>query len=57
MEITNAKYVTNNTTGEVVIQAVVYGTDVFVPTVPGNRYYDEMLRQIADGILVIEGEP
>lgn len=57
MEITNAKYVTNNTTGEVVIQAVVYGTDVFVPTVPGNRYYDEMLRQVAGGILVIEGEP
>ena len=57
MEITNAKYVTNNTTGEVVIQAVVDGVDVFVPTVPGNRYYIELLRQVAEGILVIEGEP
>ena len=57
MEITNAKYVTSNTTGEVVIQAVVNGVEVFVPTVPGNRHYDELLRQVAEGSLVIEGEP
>lgn len=57
MEISNAKYVTSNITGEVVIQAVVDGVNVFIPTVLGNRYYDEMLRQVADGSLVIEGEP
>jgi hypothetical protein len=57
MQITSAEFLPNPLGQPTTILAVVDGVELFVPTVPGNRYYDEMLRQVADGILVIEGEP
>ena len=52
MNITSAQYVEmygqNNT-----IKIVVDGVTSSVPIVSGNKEYDEILRQVADGTLTI----
>jgi hypothetical protein len=54
MEITNAKYVEHVATNETVgISATIDGVDVTVPLAPGNRHYDEIMKQVAAGELTI----
>ncbi|WP_290940928.1 hypothetical protein [Hyphomonas sp.] len=52
MNITSAQYVAfdgDNTS----ITVVVDGVTLSVPLVPGNRHYDEIMRQVAAGDLTI----
>lgn len=54
MVIENAKYIRNpdrETNGTV--SAVIDGVSMSVPMVVGNRHYDEILKQVADGTLTI----
>lgn len=52
MEISNAKYVeyNNETSG---ISATIDGEVCSVPLQPGNRHYDEIMRQVEAGTLTI----
>jgi hypothetical protein len=51
MEITNAKYYGE---GENVgIAATIDGEFCAVPLAPGNRHYDEIMRQVEAGTLTI----
>jgi hypothetical protein len=53
MNITSAKYV--NFTGQPSsISAMIDGQELFVPMTPGNRHYDEIMRQVDAGDLVIQ---
>lgn len=55
MHITSAKNHNSPTTGEIVnIKATIDGTEMYVPLAPGNRHYDEIMRQVAAGILTIQ---
>jgi hypothetical protein len=55
MTITSAKYATNK--GEIVgINATIDNQEWCVPMTPGNRHYDEIMRQVEAGDLVIEQE-
>ncbi len=36
------------------IKATVDGKQMFIPTVHGNRHYQEILKQVADGTLTIK---
>lgn len=52
MEISNAKYMTYN--NEIAcIHATIDGEVWNVPLVEGNRFYDEIMRQVNEGILTI----
>jgi len=52
MTISNAKYNTQN--GEnCSITATIDGVVLSVPLAPGNRHYDEIMRQVAAGDLTI----
>ena len=54
MEITNAKYYRHDGEGENVgIAATVDGEFCAIPLIPGNRHYDEIMRQVAEGTLTI----
>ena len=35
------------------IAAVIDSVEIFVPLAPGNRHYDEIMRQVAAGTLTI----
>jgi hypothetical protein len=54
MTITNAQYfndrVSNIRKG---IKATIDDIDVMVPLTEGNRHYDEIMRQVAEGTLTI----
>ena len=53
MEISNAQYMTYN--GEIAcIHATIDGEVWNVPLTPGNRYYDEIMRQVEAGELTIQ---
>tara|TARA_X000001382_G_C3065994_1_gene145886 strand:- start:31 stop:210 length:180 start_codon:yes stop_codon:yes gene_type:complete len=53
MNITSAQY--QETNSEITnIQAVVDGDIIHVPLDPGNRHYDEIMRQVAAGTLTIQ---
>jgi hypothetical protein len=53
MTITSAKYV--NFMGQPSsITATIDGQECSVPLTPGNRHYDEIMRQVDAGDLVIE---
>ena len=53
MHITYAKYHAYN--GEnTAIEATVDGETMVVPLAPGNRHYDEIMRQVAAGTLTIQ---
>ena len=54
MIITNAKYMTQTgIDGNVTIVATIDGERISVPIEVGNRHYDEILKQVADGDLTI----
>ncbi len=55
MNITSVYYlrIAGNISG---IKATIDGNDSFVPMVPGNRHYDEIMRLVEVGELVIQEE-
>jgi len=52
MQITGAKYLSING-ANTAIQATIDGVEMSVPLAPGNRHYDEIMRQVAAGTLTI----
>lgn len=55
MQITNAKYnwnVDHTGNGEI-IEAIIDGVEIQIPTDPANRHYAEILRQVEAGELTI----
>jgi hypothetical protein len=55
MTITSAQYVNSAMTGQPSsIKATIDGNECFVPLAPGNRHYDEIMRQVEAGTLVIQ---
>ena len=55
MTITSAKYVNSPMTGQPSsILATIDGQEWSVPLTPGNRHYDEIMRQVDAGDLVIQ---
>jgi hypothetical protein len=68
MDITSAQYVASKSytladgewvsenTGNQGIKATIDGQELFVPMTSGNRHYDEIMRQVDAGDLVIEQE-
>lgn len=57
MTITSAKYCNDSLTGQPSnIKATIDGQELFVPFDPANRHYDEIMRQVDAGDLVIEQE-
>jgi hypothetical protein len=55
MTITSAKYVKNSLSGQPSsISATIDGQEWSVPLIPGNRHYDEIMRQVDAGDLVIQ---
>ena len=52
MEITNAKYYANNDENAGIV-ATIDGEVCAVPLTPGNRHYDEIMRQVEAGTLTI----
>lgn len=54
MEITNAKYVNCDYTNQLDhIDATINGVMMSVPISTGNRYYNEIMRQVDAGTLTI----
>ena len=55
INVSSAQYVNNlvNTNENVCIQAVIDGVEMSVPIAPGNRHYDEIMKQVAAGTLTI----
>jgi hypothetical protein len=55
MNITSAQYVNSPMTGQPSsISATIDGTEWSVPLAPSNRHYDEIMRQVDAGDLVIQ---
>ena len=55
MNITSAQYVNSPMTGQPSsIKATIDGTEWSVPLAPGNRHYDELMRQVEAGELTIQ---
>lgn len=55
MHITEAKYTKTHTGGQnASISATIDGQEWSVPLTPGNRHYDEIMRQVDAGDLVIQ---
>ena len=50
--VTSAKYALHNNINDH-IDAVIDGETISVPLDPGNRHYDEIMRQVAAGDLTI----
>ena len=54
MIITSAKYIKSPMTEQPgSILATIDGQECFVPLYPGNRHYDEIMRQVDAGTLTI----
>ena len=54
MNITSAQYVLGSISGEnASIKAVIDGEHLSVPLAPGNRHYDEIMKQVEAGDLTI----
>ena len=53
MNITNAQYYNNLDGNQSGVKATVDGEELLVPIAPGNRHYDEIMRQVAAGDLTI----
>ncbi len=53
MNITSAQYVQDDDGNNNTINAVIDGRLMFVPLDPANRHYEEILRQVAAGELII----
>lgn len=55
MTLTSAQYVNSPMTGQPSsIKATIDGNECFVPLAPGNRHYDEIMRQVEAGELTIQ---
>ena len=55
MIITSAQYVNDSITGQPSsIKALIDGQEWSVPLAAGNRHYDEIMRQVDAGELVIQ---
>jgi hypothetical protein len=55
MNITSAQYFKDAMTGQPSsIKAIIDGTEWSVPLAAGNRHYDEIMRQVDAGELVIQ---
>jgi hypothetical protein len=55
MNITSAKYAKDSLSGtNASISATIDGQEWSVPLTPGNRHYDEIMRQVDAGDLVIQ---
>ena len=52
--IQNAKYVGDGVMHQITIQATIDGITMSVPLDPTNRHYEEIMRQVDAGELVIE---
>ena len=50
----NAQYIKGNKNKVVAISAVADGKNVSIPIVVGNRYYDEIKKQLDAGTLTIK---
>ena len=56
MNITSAQYFNDSITGQPSsIKAIIDGQEWSVPLAAGNRHYDEIMRQVDAGELVIQG--
>jgi len=53
MNITNARYTTDTNGNNHMIRCDIDGETLFVPLNPGNRHYDEIMRQVNEGTLTI----
>ena len=53
MNITAAQYLPNIDGDSDTIRATIDGVEVSVPLAPGNRHYDEIMKQVAAGDLTI----
>tara|TARA_E500000318_G_C3452615_1_gene169421 strand:+ start:441 stop:620 length:180 start_codon:yes stop_codon:yes gene_type:complete len=53
MNITSAQYVATDGVN-MSIKVVIDGVTMSVPLAPGNRHYDEIMRQVAAGTLTIQ---
>ena len=53
MNITSAQYVTNVNDENCSITATIDGETMSVPVAPGNRHFDEIMRQVEAGTLTI----
>ena len=54
MNITSAQYALGFDGQPSSIKAIIDGTEWSVPLAPGNRHYDEIMRQVEAGTLVIQ---
>jgi len=57
INITSAQYIAmtmpNETTENTGIKVTIDENSIFVPIAPGNRHYDEIMRQVEAGTLTI----
>ena len=53
MDITNAQYYNGLDGNQSGVKATVDGKELLVPIAPGNRHYDEIMKQVAAGTLTI----
>jgi hypothetical protein len=53
MDIKSAQYVTNVNDENCSVTATIDGETMSVPLAPGNRHYDEIMKQVAAGTLTI----
>ena len=53
MTITDAQYVQGQSGDNTSIKATIDGELMSVPIAPGNRHYDEIMKQVAAGTLTI----
>lgn len=54
MNISSAQYVEDENGNKYAISATIDGKDTGVPIAPGNRHYDEIMRQVEAGTLTIQ---
>ena len=54
MDITSAQYVRDIDGNTTILKVVVSGREWHAPMKVGNRYYDEVMRQVDAGELTIE---
>ena len=54
MQITSAQYTVDFDGTNTSIKATIDGQELFVPLVPANRYYAEIMRQVEAGELTIQ---
>ena len=53
MKIESAKYIDDDNNNHLCVETVIDGIKHWIPIEEGNRHYDEMKNQVADGDLTI----